>query len=401
MIEIKNIENKILINKILINVFFQKFELPIYVYDYKKIIFNCFFIKKLIFFVFYSIKSNDNLFLLKIINNIINKFDIVSIGELKKILLISIKKPYIIFSGSGKNISELLISLNLNIFCLNIESIQEFIKIFFLIKKYKKKINLMIRINPNIDAKTHEKISTGIKVNKFGISVINLKNLFILNKITKLNIIGYDFHIGSQIEKISPIKKLLNLIINLYKIKKFDYLDIGGGIGVNYYINKNIIKFSNYYNIIIKILKKKKINLKIFLEIGRYFLTNSCILFSKINYIKFNKSNNLTILNLGMNDIIRPSLYDSYHKIENNNIGNKIKNFFGPICESSDKFINNKFLNVKNNSIIFFYSSGSYCKVMSNNYNSKFKIYEIIVYKNKIKIIFKIEKFKNIIKNYA
>ncbi|XOD38979.1 MAG: diaminopimelate decarboxylase [Candidatus Carsonella ruddii] len=398
MIEIKN---NILINKISIYLLINKLELPIYVYDYKKIIFNCFIIKKLIFFVFYSIKSNDNLFLLKIINNIINKFDIVSIGELNKILLISKKKPYIIFSGSGKTTSELLISINLKIFCLNIESLQEFLKIFYLIKKYKNKINLMIRINPNIDAKTHKKISTGNKINKFGISIINLKNLFFLNKITKLNIIGYDFHIGSQIIKISPIKKLINLIINLYKIKKFKYLDIGGGIGVNYYINKNIIKFSNYYNKIINLLKKKKINLKIFVEIGRFFLTNCCILISKINYIKFNQSNNLAILNLGMNDIIRPALYDSYHKIENNNIGTKIKNFFGPICESSDKFLNNNFLKIKNNSIIFFYSSGSYCKVMSSNYNSKFKIYEIIIYNNKIKIIFKIEKFKNIINNYA
>ncbi|MBY0585429.1 hypothetical protein K5B08_00810, partial [Candidatus Carsonella ruddii] len=121
----------------------------------------------------------------------------------------------------------------------------------------------------------------------------------------------------------------------------------------------------------------------------------------KINYIKFNSSNNLTILNIGMNDIMRPALYNSYHKIESNNFGKKIKNFFGPICESSDKFLNNNFIKIKNNSIIILYSSGSYCKVMSNSYNSKLKIYEIIIYNNKLKIIFKIEKFKNLINNYA
>ncbi|MFI4913445.1 MAG: diaminopimelate decarboxylase family protein [Candidatus Carsonella ruddii] len=393
----KEFKKNILINNIkLINIL-KNFNIPIYLYNYKKIIYNIYIIKKLNFYCFYSIKSNDNLYILKIVNLIIKKFDIVSIGELKKIILISKKKPYIIFSGSGKTTSELLISIKLNIFCINVESIQEYFKIYFLIKNYKKKINIMIRINPNIDAKTHDKISTGKYNNKFGISILNLKNMFLICKITHFYFFGIDFHIGSQITKISPIKKLIYLINILLKINNFNYIDIGGGIGVNYYDIKNIINLSNYYNNIFFLLKKK---IKVFLEIGRFFFANTCIIFSKVNYLKFNISNNLSIINIGINDIIRPALYSSFHKIESLNKGIKFKNIFGVTCESSDKFINYNKIKLKNNSIIIVYSCGSYCKVLSNNYNSKNKSFEIIIYKNKLKLIFKNENIKNLINNY-
>ncbi|MGK2912831.1 MAG: diaminopimelate decarboxylase family protein [Candidatus Carsonella ruddii] len=394
----KEFKKNVLINNVKLIELLKKFNIPIYLYNYKKIIYNIYIIKKLNFYCFYSIKSNDNLYILKIVNLIIKKFDIVSIGELKKIILISKKKPYIIFSGSGKNITELIISIKLNIFCINIESVQEYFKIYFLIKNYKKKINIMIRINPNIDAKTHKKISTGKYNNKFGISILNLKNIFLIYKITNLFFFGIDFHIGSQITKISPIKKLLYLINILLKINNFNYIDIGGGIGVNYYDKKNIITLSNYYNNIFFLLKKKKI--KFFLEIGRFFFANTCIIFSKVNYLKFNILNNLSIINIGINDNIRPALYSSFHKIESLNKGKKFKNIFGVTCESSDKFINYNKIKLKNNSIIIIYSCGSYCKVLSNNYNSKKKSFEIIIYKNKLKLIFKKEIIKNLINNY-
>ncbi|WGS66663.1 diaminopimelate decarboxylase [Candidatus Carsonella ruddii] len=396
----KEIKNSIFLDKINIKKINKNFNLPLYIYNYKKIILNFFYIKKLKFFCFFSIKSNDNIFLLKLINKVFFKFDIVSIGELKKIILISKKKPFIVFSGSGKSVSEFLISLNLGLFSINIESIQEIFKIYYLIKKYKKNIKIMIRINPNINAKTHKKITTGTKKNKFGINIFNLKNLYYLNLILDINIIGYDFHIGSQITKISPLKKLLKLINILYKNKKYSYLDIGGGIGVDYYFNKKIINFSKYYNEIKKLIKKYSIKSKIIIELGRYMFCNCCVIISKINYIKYNEKNFFCILNLGMNDILRPSLYNSFHKIESYNKGKNTSFFFGPICESSDKFLSKK-IKVKNNFLVIFYSTGSYCKTMSNNYNSKNKIFEIIVYKNKLKVIFKLEKFKNLIKNYV
>ncbi|AFP84042.1 diaminopimelate decarboxylase [Candidatus Carsonella ruddii] len=396
MIEYKK---NIFFDKVKLNFFLEKIDLPLYIYNYKKIIFNFFFIKKLKFFFFYSVKSNDNIFLLKLINNFFFKFDIVSIEELKKIILISKKKPFIVFSGSGKNLSEILISLNLKIFSINIESIQEILKLYYLKKKYKKNINIMIRINPNIDAKTHKKITTGTNLNKFGINLFHLKNLFYLNKILKFNILGYDFHIGSQLTKINPLKKLLKLINILYINKKYKYLDIGGGLGVNYYFNKNIINFYKYYNQIYLLIKKYNLKTKIIIEIGRYIFCNSCVIISKSNYIKFYKKIFFCINKLGMNDVLRPSLYNSFHKIESLNLGKNTSFFFGPICESSDKFLSKK-IKVKNNSLLIFYSMGSYCKTMSNNYNSKKKIFEVIICNNKIKIIFKKEKFKNLINNY-
>ncbi|BFI91005.1 diaminopimelate decarboxylase family protein [Candidatus Carsonella ruddii] len=396
----KEIKNFIFFDKVNIKNIFKEYNLPLYIYNYKKILLIFFYIKKLKFFCFFSIKSNDNIFLLKLVNKIFFKFDIVSIGELKKIILISKKKPFIVFSGSGKLISEILISLNLKLFSINIESIQELFKIYYLVKKYKKKINVMIRVNPNIDAKTHKKITTGIKQSKFGINVFNLKNLKFLNSFLNIKILGFDFHIGSQITKLSPLKKLLKLINNLYKINKYDYLDIGGGIGVNYFLNKKIINFSKYYNEINKLFIKYNINSKIIIELGRYIFCNTCIILSKVNYIKYNKNIFYCILNLGMNDLIRPSLYNSFHKIESCNKGKNTSFFFGPICESSDKFLSKK-IKIKNNFLTIFFSSGSYCKTMSNNYNSKSKIFEIIIYKNKLKIIFKLEDFKNLIKNYV
>ncbi|AFP83850.1 diaminopimelate decarboxylase [Candidatus Carsonella ruddii CS isolate Thao2000] len=390
----------IYINNINLNIISKKFHLPIYIYDYNKIIINIFKSTKINFFFFYSIKSNDNLFLLKLIVKTLNKFDIVSICELKKIILISKKKPKIIFSGSGKTISELLISLNLNIFCINLESFQEILKLIFLFNFFKKNIKLMIRINPNIDALTHKKISTGKKNDKFGICLYNIKQIFILLKIVKIKIIGYDFHIGSQITTLKPIKKLLYFFKNILKIKFFKYLDIGGGLGVDYYNNIKKINLYNYYNYIKKYLNKNKIYLKIITELGRFFFANTCYILSKVNYLKYNNLYKIAILNLGMNDLLRPALYEAYHKIESINIGKNFKNFFGPICESSDFYYNKKNIKIKNNSLIIFYSVGSYCKVLSNNYNSKKKIYEILIYKNKIKIIYNKENFFNLIKNY-
>ncbi|AFP84404.1 diaminopimelate decarboxylase family protein [Candidatus Carsonella ruddii] len=391
----------IYINNISIKSIFSKFSLPIYIYDYKKILKNLYLIKKTKIFCFYSIKSNNNKFLLKLVSKIIKNFDVVSIEEINNIIYINKKKKYIIFSGSGKTISEILISINLNIFSINVESVQELFKIFFFCNKYKKNINLMIRLNPNIDSLSHDKITTGKINNKFGINISNIKHFLLLINIMNFNFIGYDFHIGSQISKLSPIKKLFKIIKIINKYKKVNFVDIGGGKSINYYENKICINFNNYYLSIIKMIKKYNFNFKLIIELGRFFFGNTCIILSKVNYLKFNKILKIAILNVGMNDIIRPSLYNSYHKIESNNIGYKIKNIFGPICESSDKYNNINSFKINNNNLVIIYSCGSYCKVMSSNYNSKKKIFDIIIYKNKIKIIFKKEKFNNLINNYV
>ncbi|BAF35208.1 diaminopimelate decarboxylase [Candidatus Carsonella ruddii PV] len=391
----------IYINNINLKKIFKNFSLPIYIYDFKKILKNLYLIKKTKIFCFYSIKTNNNKFLLKLISNIIKKFDIVSIEEFLNIIYINKKKTYIIFSGSGKSISEILISINLNIFSINIESIQELFKIFFFCNKHKKNINLMIRLNPNIDSCSHNKISTGKNTNKFGINISNIKHFLLIIKITKLNFIGYDFHIGSQICRLSPLKKLFKTIKLINDYKKVNFVDIGGGKNINYYENNININFNNYYRSIKKLIKKYNLSFKLIIELGRFFFGNSCIILSKVNYLKFNKIFKIAILNVGMNDIMRPAIYNSYHKIESNNIGYKIKNVFGPICESSDKFYNSKYIKINSNSLIIVYSCGSYSKVMSSNYNSKKKIFDIVVYKNKIKIVYKKEKFNNLISNYV
>jgi len=385
----------------------KQFGTPSYVYSYDKIKNNINNFKKKFKtinpLICFSVKSNSNLKIL----NLINKFglgaDVVSKGELIIALKAKIKPEKIVFSGVGKTIDELKFAISKKILLINAESENEIVEIEKIAKKNNKKINIGIRLNPDTDAKTLKKISTGQRENKFGLT--GKKFLEILNKYKSskfINVICLSVHIGSQITSHIPYKNMLNVVKKIIQQSnyKFKYIDLGGGMGIQYENNSKKLDYSKYNNFIKSFLKKNK--LKIVFEPGRSIIGNAGYLISKIIYMKQTNSKNFVILDSGMNDLLRPALYGAKHKIVPSKLNrkkiSKKHEFVGPICETTDKFLTVKdYQKVYQGDIIIICDVGAYGMVLSSNYNLRPKPAEILVNKNSAKIITRRQKLNNII----
>ncbi len=266
----------------------------------------------------------------------------------------------------------------------------------------KKKIQVGIRVNPDINAKTHRKITTGREEDKFGLSTKVAEKIFKNYEFnSNLNIIGLSVHIGSQITSLNPFKKAFLKIKTLVKKvnkneKIIKILDLGGGIGINYK-NEKIIHFNDYAKIISNL--SNDLGCKLILEPGRMLVGESGILITKVLYTKKNKKNTFIVVDAGMNDLLRPALYDAYHDIQSvtKKSGKKIKyTIVGPICETADTFAKNKLLNkINTNELLFFKNVGAYGSSMSSSYNSRPIIMELIIYKNNFSIIREIDTVTN------
>ena len=318
-----------------------------------------------------------------------------------KALKAGIKYNKIVFSGVGKSEEELKIAINKKILLINIESESEAILIDKLAKKAKRRVSVGFRLNPNIDAKTHKKISTGKAENKFGISIREFKRIYKnIEELKFLKIDALSVHIGSQILSDTPYRKTLIVLSKLiHELNlKLKYVDLGGGFGITYKKNDKSIKLKNYAKLVESF--KKKNNCNIIFEPGRALVGNAGILISKIQFIKSGLNKKFIILDAGMNDFMRPALYDAIHEIipviKNNKKENNIIEFVGPICETTCKF--NKYKNyqkIKENDFIAITNAGAYGSSLSSNYNTKPLIAEILVNKNKFKII---KKKQNLLK---
>ena len=385
----------------------KKFGTPSYVYSYVKIKNNIYNFKKKFKainpLICFSVKSNSNLNILRIVNKFGLGADVVSKGELLVALKAKIKPEKIVFSGVGKTIDELKFAINKKILLINAESENEIIEIEKIAKKNKKKINIGIRLNPNTDAKTLKKISTGKKENKFGLTEKKFLDLLYKYKNSKfINIICLSVHIGSQIMSHIPYKNMLNVVNKIIQKSKFKfkYIDLGGGMGIQYENNLNKLNYAKYNKLIKSFLKKN--NSKIIFEPGRSIVGSAGCLISKIIYIKKTNSKNFVILDSAMNDLIRPALYGAKHRIVPSKL-NKTKilkkhEFVGPICETTDKFLNvAKYQKINQKDIIVICDVGAYGMVLSSNYNLRPKPAEILVNNNSTKIITKRQKLNNII----
>ena len=385
----------------------KKFGTPSYVYSYVKIKNNIYNFKKKFKainpLICFSVKSNSNLNILRIVNKFGLGADVVSKGELLVALKAKIKPEKIVFSGVGKTIDELKFAINKKILLINAESENEIIEIEKIAKKNKKKINIGIRLNPNTDAKTLKKFSTGKKENKFGLTEKKFLDLLYKYKNSKfINIICLSVHIGSQIMSHIPYKNMLNVVNKIIQKSKFKfkYIDLGGGMGIQYENNLNKLNYAKYNKLIKSFLKKN--NSKIIFEPGRSIVGSAGCLISKIIYIKKTNSKNFVILDSAMNDLIRPALYGAKHRIVPSKL-NKTKilkkhEFVGPICETTDKFLNvAKYQKINQKDIIVICDVGAYGMVLSSNYNLRPKPAEILVNNNSTKIITKRQKLNNII----
>ena len=390
--------NVLHVENVSINNLKKKFGTPFYCYSTNTIIekFNEFkkYFNNSNITICYALKANPNIAILKILSKLGCGAEVVSIGELLRALKAGISNNKIVFSGVGKTSEELEYAIKNNILQINVESSDELELIIKISKKLKMKVNLGLRINPNVDAKTHNKISTGRENDKFGLDIETAEKIYKnYNNNPNIKTMGLSIHIGSQITNINPFIKAFSKITKF--IKKLNKnkiiiknLDLGGGIGISYK-NEKAISISTYAKKILSISKELKCN--IILEPGRILIAESGILVSKVLYLKKGVKNNFAIIDAGMNDLIRPALYNSEHSIENVRKEKNLKKNYtvvGPICESADTFIKKDLINkLKINDLIFFKNVGAYGASMSSTYNSRPIIPEIMVYKKHFGII--------------
>ena len=384
-----------------------KYSTPLYCYSYNKLksnIINFFtYFKKFSPLVCFAIKSNTNLNLIREIKNFGLGADVVSKGELMLALKAGINKKKIVFSGVGKTESELKFAIEKKILLINSESESEIKIIEKIAKKKNVVVNIGIRLNPNTDANTLKQISTGKKENKFGVDEKTfLKLVSVLRTSKNIKLKCLSVHIGSQITNHKPYEKMLKAIdkiINKAKFK-FEYIDLGGGMGISYEKNQKKLDYKKYKSAIEKFLRKN--NSKLIFEPGRSIIGNTAILISRVIYLKETSKKIFVILDAGMNDMMRPALYGAKHQIlpafKNKKKSKKSYEFVGPICETTDKFLSvSNFNKLKERDLIFISDVGAYGSSLSSNYNIRPKPSEILINKSKVTILKKRQKLEDII----
>jgi len=353
----------------------------------------------------FSIKSNSNIKLLNELKKMGSGADVVSAGELLKAKKAGIKSNKIVFSGVGKTEEEILLAIRKRVLLINVESENEVNLINKIAKKNSRKVSIGIRLNPNVTGKTHKKISTGGKQEKFGLTQYDFLNLCKkIKKMKNINLAGISVHIGSQITSIGPFKKVLTVINKIIKKAQinFKFIDLGGGMGISYSKNEKPMNIKQYAKLINKFLKNK--DSKIIFEPGRFIIGNTAILITKIIFIKKSSGKKFIVLDAGMNDLMRPALYNAYHQIiplkkTSKSLKGNIE-FVGPICESSDKFSTEKrFQKIKEGDYVSLANVGAYGMSLSSNYNTRPLIAEIMVNGSKHKVIRKRQNLKNLVNN--
>lgn len=343
----------------------------------------------------YAVKANSNIGILNIMAKLGSGFDIVSQGELERVLAAGGEASKVVFSGVAKSRAEIMRALEVDIRCFNVESIAELHHINQIAGEMGKIAPISLRVNPDVDAHTHPYISTGLKENKFGVSVDEAREVYKLAAtLPHVKITGMDCHIGSQLTELQPFLDATDRLIRLMEQLKEDgitlkHLDLGGGLGVTY-TDETPPHPSDYATALLNKLKEYE-DLEIILEPGRAIAANAGILVAKVQYLKSNESRNFAITDTGMNDMIRPALYEAYMNIIeiDRTLGREkaIYDVVGPVCETSDFLGKQRELAITEGDYIAQRSAGAYGASMSSNYNSRPRTAEVLVDGDKAHLI--------------
>ncbi len=377
----------------------NKYDTPLYVYDFNEISKNYYELKEAFkarkSMLCYAVKANSNLSLLKHLAVLGSGCDCVSIGEVKRALVAGVQRYKIIFSGVGKRDIEIKEALQKDILMLNLESEEEMYRVEKIAQELKIEARISIRVNPNIDPKTHPYISTGLHENKFGVDIQSAKKMYLYaNRSNSLNPIGIHFHIGSQITQTTPFKDAAIVIADLLKSLKaanidIKFFDVGGGVGIRYKDEETISLYEYAQNIFESLGNQ---DVTIVCEPGRYLVGNSGYLVTKVLYEKRNDKKRFVIVDAAMNDLLRPSLYRAYHDFElisaKDSKEKSLADIVGPICESGDFLAKDIYMQeTQHDDIIVMKSAGAYGFSMSSNYNSRPRAAEVALVDGKDRLI--------------
>jgi diaminopimelate decarboxylase len=348
--------------------------------------------------VCFAVKANPNIAILNLFAKLGAGFDIVSGGELARVLAAGGDPQKIVFSGVGKTANEMRAALTANIFCFNVESASELTRLNAVAGEMGKIAPVSLRVNPNVDAKTHPYISTGLKNNKFGVAFDDAIKVYEqAAAMPNIAVHGVDCHIGSQITELAPFIEALDLILELVdtleaKDIRISHIDVGGGIGITY-ADETPPEFSTYANAILAKLANR--NVKLLFEPGRALVGNAGVLLTKVEYLKMGEAKNFAIVDAAMNDLMRPALYDAYHDIVALKPRAGIASTYeivGPVCESGDFLGHDRKLNLQEGDLLAIKSAGAYGMSMASNYNTRGRAAEIMVDGDKAFVIRQREK---------
>ncbi|MDA0237811.1 MAG: diaminopimelate decarboxylase [Proteobacteria bacterium] len=334
----------------------------------------------------YAVKSNSNIAIINILSRLGSGFDIVSGGELSRVLAAGGDPGKVVFSGVGKTREEIHYALKQKIKCFNIESESELYRIAAVAKELNQDTNISFRVNPDVDAKTHPYISTGLKENKFGVDVNDARRLYkIAAELPHIKPTGIDCHIGSQLTDIAPMRDAAVIMVELTDALStanipIRHIDFGGGLGIKYQ-NETPIDQEKFVSMLLEVMGERE--QEILVEPGRSIVGDSGVLLTTIEYLKHGSNKNFIVVDAAMNDLARPSLYGAYHQIDNiankNPSPGKVYDIVGPICETGDFLGKDRNLSAHEGDVLAIHSVGAYGMTMSSNYNSRPRAPEILI----------------------
>jgi diaminopimelate decarboxylase len=337
--------------------------------------------------VCYAVKANSNLGVLSLLDSLGASFDIVSGGELARLQSLGIKGERVVFSGVGKQQSEIDAALKADIACFNVESEQELNDLAQRAMSLRKVARLSLRVNPDVDAQTHPYISTGLKENKFGVSIKDARRMYVAAKDNpNLEIVGIDCHIGSQLLSMAPfldaLERVLELVDDLARIGiEFHHIDLGGGMGVQYTPDETALDIETYASAVLQHMGNR--TQELWFEPGRTIVANAGILLTRVINLKDNEEKHFCVVDAAMNDLIRPALYQSWQNVrtvaESGSEPMTHYDVVGPVCETGDFLAKDRALAVQQGDLLCIESAGAYGFVMSSNYNSRNRAAEIMV----------------------